>query len=476
MKPLLLCVFILFSLNSYTQPDELESRLSKIVKEYLAFTDFIKGSANRDLTYIEIAGAKDYYERAKPFMDVVEKNANPLMVKTAFYIRISMLIDLGGWYAIKGMNQTAYEYLASAQLGMEYFFDAQLFPIIFRDGNLKYTMAWEDFRIAYPRYYRNLGDVCLRLSKPEEAREWYYKQLTNVFSTDWDKYTAVCGVLNSKAKLNQEDGELLDLVIRVAKIIARLDSSELDDIRQNKSFDLNTCYTVMKLLLEKHPDFSSNGKVYSEFATILKDANEPSKASEFYQLAMDNGYGDLNVLKEAYISALKAGNTKRSEMVLAKLDSLLALNEIEDKGVQYFMIGNELTQFQSIEKAFPFYIKSLAAGYDDIENIINLLKATVDLNNSELLNAIANELRQILMLRSNNIEGLSAMMDGAVLLKDRNMESDIIDKLEAKFSKMKLAEQCNYASLMELRYDGWGYHSYAEKWLQKIIKCNKKHL
>lgn len=387
-----------------------------------------------------------------------------------------MLIDLGGWYAIKGMNQTAYEYLVSAQLGVAYFFDAQLFPIIFRDGDHKYTMAWEDFRVAFPRYYRHLGDVCNSLSKPEEAREWYYKQLTNVFSTDWDKYTAVCGVINSKAKLNQEDGELLDLIIRIAKIISRLNSTELDNIRQNKSFDLNTCYTVMKLLLEKHPDFSSNGKTYWEFATILKDANESSKASEFYQMAMDNGYEDLDGLKGAYISAVKTGNTKRSEMALAKLDSLLALKENEDKGVQYYMIGNELTKFQSVDKAVPFYIKSLAAGYDNIENIIKVLKATMDLNNSELLNAIANELRQAVRSGTNNIEGLSAMMDGGVLLKDRNLESDIIDKLEAIFSKMKLAEQCNHASLMHLRYEGWGYHSYAEKWLQKIIKCNKKGL
>ena len=105
-----------------------------------------------------------------------------------------------------------------------------------------------------------------------------------------------------------------------------------------------------------------------------------------------------------------------------------------------------------------------------------MLKTSVELNNSELNNMIADTLRHIVARGYDDINGLSMIMDGAVLLKDRDMESNIIDRLEKTLSKMKLAEQCEYSSMMELRYWKWGYSVYAEKWLQKIIKCNKKHL
>ena len=250
----------------------------------------------------------------------------------------------------------------------------------------------------------------------------------------------------------------------------------MEKVRKDKRFDYNDCYAGIKYLLKKHPEFSVDGDVYAEFANNLKKGGEFSKASEFYKIAINDGYAGLDGLKGAYSASMETNDTEFLELALSKLDSLLALKEHDDKGVEYWLIGNELTEYKFPERAITYYTKAIVAGYSDYGDINKMLVNALEFNNTELRNIIADSLRHRIALGYTNIEIISSMMDCAILLKDRDLESNIIDRLEKVLSNMKLAEQCKHASMMELRYGKWGYGGYAEKWLQKIIKCDKKHL
>ena len=146
-------------------------------------TDFLK-EINSKTTEAELDGLDSYYKRAESYLDRVEKDGNADLVKAASYIRTAMLRDIGVTYAWKKIDQQAYKYLKMAEEGMKQYKYADLFPVSFKSGSENYSMSYDDFKKSIPEYYESLGDLCNRLSKPEEAKEWYYTLIEFFHSTE----------------------------------------------------------------------------------------------------------------------------------------------------------------------------------------------------------------------------------------------------------------------------------------------------
>ncbi|CAN5880604.1 hypothetical protein BH11BAC7_BH11BAC7_20760 [soil metagenome] len=265
-------------------------------------------------------------------------------IRRAKYFHANLLNEKALLYSTAGEHKKSYDIFLLAKAEFEILDKENDFPITYPWKEKEYIIRREAFDEKYSNVYVFISNQCYLLRNDVEMLSWGRLARARTFSSTFLPYALEVEMINAKQHLSQFDQELLDFSLSLLVNFSRLNQTDAGFARNENVFGVKVAYDAIVKTLTIHPELDETGSYRVKAAPLLGWADLDKEEEDFYEQAMDKGYGD-----DAFYSTLSsvADNHKNTRLEQKTCD------------VWYSKIG---------DAGDGFYLKVLALHYEQLGN------------------------------------------------------------------------------------------------------------